>query len=282
MCKLSEYVIIGIILKKRGVALERIGIKKVSESAVRKVEFFNNNFFRMLLYSIMSGQFLILAGMTSYSIAGELSSSEYTYSIAKLSIGVTYAIGLTLIVYCGAELFTGDVMVISVGVLTKKVKLWDAVKFLCIVFIGNFIGAAMFTGIIHLTGLLKNELVIGIITASAEAKMTLPIGQSFWRAILCNMFVCLAVWGIIKNDSKSVQLSLIGWCVLGFIASGYEHVIANFGQFMMAMLNPNAPEAVSWVGFFRNVIPVTLGNIVGGVLFVGVQYFIMGTGKEQE
>lgn len=262
--------------------MENTGIKKAKQLALTKVDYLNDNPLKMFLYAMMAGQFLVLAGVMSYSIAATLNTNEYMYPIAKLSIGFTYSIGLSLIIYCGAELFTGDIMVLFIGVFKRCVKLGDALKFLLVVYVGNFAGILLFAGIIHMTGLLDNQALMDIINSSAQVKMALPMGQTFWRGVLCNMLVCLAVWSVVKHDSKLVEIVTINWCVLGFVASGYEHSIANMSLFMLSLINPLRPDTITWSGFLNNILPATLGNMIGAIVFVALQYYIIGVSRKSD
>lgn len=262
--------------------VEKTGVANVIRLAEKKVQYFKKNPLKMFLYSMMSGQFFVLSTVASYMIATYLSMSKYTYDLSKLSIGFTCGLGLTLVVYCGAELFTGDAMVVSMGVMDKKVGLWDSIKLLTVVYVGNYAGAVMFAGIVHMAGIMENDVFLNMINTSVQTKMALPMFQSFWRAVLCNTVVSLSIWAVAKHESKIVGIILVNWSVLGFVVSGYEHVVANFSVFMLALMQSQGVEGISWLGFFRNVVPVTFGNVVGAALFVSLQYYLVGNGKEQK
>jgi nitrite transporter NirC len=110
--------------------------------------------------------------------------------------------------------------------------------------------------------------------ATAAKKMAIPFWQAFFRGILCNWFVCLAIWTSMRAKSDSAKLILIWWMLFGFIASGYEHSIANMTVLGLALVLPH-PETVSLAGWFHNMIPVTLGNMVGGIVFLGMMYWFI-------
>lgn len=105
--------------------------------------------------------------------------------------------------------------------------------------------------------------------------MSLPFSELFFRGILCNWLVCLALWMSSRAKSETAKLVLIWWCLFAFIASGYEHSVANMTLLSVAVLLPNHPETVSIAGWFHNMIPVTLGNIIGGGVFVGMAYWLI-------
>lgn len=105
--------------------------------------------------------------------------------------------------------------------------------------------------------------------------MTLPFSELFFRGILCNWLVCLALWMSSRAKSEAAKLVLIWWCLFAFIASGYEHSVANMTLLSVAVLLPNHPETISIAGWLHNMIPVTLGNIIGGGVFVGMAYWLI-------
>lgn len=103
--------------------------------------------------------------------------------------------------------------------------------------------------------------------------MSAPVTELFFRGILCNWLVCLAIWMSARSKEDIAKLVLIWWCLYAFIASGYEHSVANMTLLSLAWLLPNHPDTISLAGWFHNMIPVTLGNIIGGALFVGMAYW---------
>jgi nitrite transporter NirC len=115
------------------------------------------------------------------------------------------------------------------------------------------------------------EFVLGVVAA----KMSAPAGELFFRAVLCNMLVCLAVWMGLRTKSESARLVLIFWCLFAFIGSGFEHSVANMTLLGIGMFLPHDPALVSWAGFARNMTLVTAGNIVGGALLIGLPYWFV-------
>jgi nitrite transporter NirC len=107
----------------------------------------------------------------------------------------------------------------------------------------------------------------------AAAKMQLPFEAAFARGILANWLVCLAVWCAARTSNDVAKLGLIFWCLFAFIGAGFEHSIANMTLLAIALFQPHG-EAVSWAGYVQNLLPVTLGNIVGGAFFVGGLYWL--------
>jgi nitrite transporter len=103
--------------------------------------------------------------------------------------------------------------------------------------------------------------------------MNAPASELFFRGVLCNALVCLAVWMGLRTKDETARLVLIFWCLFAFIGAGFEHSVANMTLLGMAVLVPHDPSLVSWAGFARNLLPVTLGNVVGGAVFVAGAYW---------
>ena len=250
-------------------------ILTLASSAEDKIKFFHSNFFKFLLSSMMAGVFCGLGMILAYTSAGSLIYYDATRGLAKLVFGISFALSFTLITYAGSELFTGNLVVMTIGGLNKKVKLLDSLKLLVIVYCGNFLGASLISIIIAFSGLLKNIETGSYIMMNTTMKMQLSFTESFFRGILCNMLVCLAVWCCSKLKSDCAKLIVLVWCVYGFCTSGFEHSIANMALFAMGLMSPLKNESITILGYLNNIIPVTLGNIVGGCLFVGCVYYFI-------
>ncbi len=191
--------------------------------------------------------------------------------MAKLVGSGVFSVGLMLVVIGGAELFTGNNLMFM-SVLAGKAKLSDMLTKWTIVYIANFIGSILVAWM-----MLKSGLVGGAVAnkavAIASAKIHLAFGPAFIRAILCNWLVCLAVWLAIASHDIVGKIFGIFFPILAFVASGFEHSIANMYFIPMGIMLD--PSKVTWGGFFHNIVPVTLGNIVGGSIFVGLVYWLI-------
>lgn len=234
----------------------------------------------------------VLAGM--YIAMGALASSTASHAItnqglAKLVAGAVFPIGLMFIVINGADLFTGNCLTI-VAVLDGKVKLSDFANNMAIVFLGNFLGAVPLAWIQATGGMLNmsNGLFGASTVATAVAKTNMSFGQAFLLGILCNLFVCAGVWMVCGATDVTGKLLAAFFSILAFVISGSEHIVANMyyipaGIFArnnalfveMAGVHADQLANLTWKGFFvNNAIPVTLGNLLGGIV-IGAMYHVI-------
>lgn len=210
--------------------------------------------------------------------------------IAQFIFGSTFAVGLMLVVIGGAELFTGNNMFMTVSCLDGKVSVKGLLRNWVVVWIANFIGALLLVGIVYYGGTwaLFQSGVGAKALAIANAKVNLTWSQVFFRGILCNWLVCLAVWLALAGKDVVSKVVGIYFPVMAFVASGFEHSVANMFFVPMGILLAGVPDVVSaaqatqavtsiagltWPHFIAaNLIPATLGNVVGGAFFVGTFY----------
>jgi nitrite transporter NirC len=194
-------------------------------------------------------------------------------SLRPLAMGLTFAIALTLVVFAGAELFTGHTMMMTIGVLRGKVSLGGLGRSWGMTWLGNLAGAVALGAIFYLGGggqILKEGADLAFDVASA--KMNAPALELVMRGILCNWLVCLALWMSARTKSDAAKCILIFWCLFAFIASGFEHSVANMTLFAIALFGKH-PETVTIGGMFTNLVWVSLGNIIAGVVFMGFAYW---------
>ena len=195
----------------------------------------------------------------------------------KLIMGLSFGVALSLIVFAGAELITGNNMVFAVEKLKSRVGMPAIIKLFALCFIGNFLGSIFLAWLTVQGGSLSTETE-ALIVKVAGIKMGLSAKEAFFRGILCNWLVCLAVWIANRNGDETAKLIMVFWCLFAFISSGFEHSIANQSLLSMAMFLPHGPE-VSLAGFAHNQLFVTLGNMVGGGLMVGMVYWYANSAK---
>ncbi len=192
--------------------------------------------------------------------------------VRPLVMGATFGIALILVVVAGAELFTGHTLVMALRRYQGQGNWAEAGALLGVSWIGNLCGAAVLAGLFVMGGgggLLDDPH--GLLMTAAAHKMNGTAASLFARAVLCNWLVCLAVWMSARVSSDSARCIVIFWCLLAFIASGYEHSVANMTLLLLALIGHH-PDTVSLAGLAWNLAWVTLGNLVGGAVFVAGAY----------
>lgn len=265
---------------------------KAEDTGVSKARL---DFLSMLLLSVLAGAFIALGSVFS-TVATAGAAGVLPFGLVRLLAGVTFSLGLVLVVIAGAELFTGNNLLIM-AFASRKVTAGQVLRNWIVVYTGNFIGAiatafAMFLAGLHTNG---SSVVGRTALLTAQPKCSLQFDEAFVRGVYCNALVCLAVWLCMSCRSTGEKIGAIILPVTAFVAAGFEHSVANMYFIPAAIfvkqwapphfweaasLTPGEVAAVSWGRFLlHNLIPVTLGNIVGGSLLVGSIYWIIYTRK---
>ena len=237
-----------------------------ANAAKAKVSMLKKNPLGYFALSMLAGMFIGFGILIAFSCGGYLAGAAYT----KIVMGLSFGVALSLVVMAGGELFTGSNLVMASGLIKKTITAGEAIKLWVVCWLGNLVGAIILAFVYYYSGL-ANGAIGEFMAAGALAKMTAPVSQLFCRAILCNILVCLAVWCGFRCKNEVAKLIMIFWCLYVFITCGFEHSIANMTLFTEAMLNP-CGQAVSMTGYITNLVVVTLGNMVGGIIFVAVPY----------
>ncbi len=225
-----------------------------------------------LILSALAGIYLGFGIVLIFSISGPIASSGGE-AYLKLIMGSCFGIALSLVIFAGAELFTGNNMVFAVSTLMKRVGYGPILILFTLCFIGNLLGSVFLSWLVVAGGSLSdasNELILKV----AATKMSLSPKEAFLRGILCNWLVCLALWISLRTQSETARLIMVFWCLFAFIGSGFEHSIANQTLLSLAMLLPHGLD-ISLAAYIHNQVFVTLGNIVGGGAFVGAVYWFV-------
>ena len=182
-----------------------------------------------------------------------------------------FSVGLMLVVIAGAELFTGNNLMLM-SVLDGKAKMSDMLVKWVIVYFANFVGSLLLVFIMWQSGLVSGKIADKAIKI-AESKVALSFMAAMMRGILCNWLVCLAVWLAVASHDVIGKIFACFFPIMAFVASGFEHSIANMYFIPMGMIL--SPDTVSMGGFMGNLIPVTIGNIIGGAGFVSIVYWLV-------
>ncbi len=250
-------------------------IDQFADTAAKKLTALADNGLGFFVAAMMAGAYVGLGIIAIFSIGQGLDPS-----VRSLAMGLTFAIALTLVVFAGAELFTGYTMVMTFGVLRRRVSLGGLLASWAVTWLGNLAGAAALGTIFWLGGggaILKQGA--DLIFATADAKMHAAPLALVAKGILCNWLVCLALWTSARTTNDAAKCILIFWCLFAFIASGFEHSVANMTVFAIALLG-NHPDTVTIAGAFYNLLWVSLGNIIAGVVFVGCGY-VLSAGRSK-
>lgn len=236
---------------------------------------------KTFVLAIAAGALIAFGAQVSLNVM--TGTEQVSWGIAKLVGAMTFATGLMMVVLTGAELFTGNVMMIF-AVIEKKTSLMKLLRNWSIVYCGNFVGSIILAALIYFSGCSHNAHdalgVMGLMTA--YNKVNLTVVEAFTRGILCNWLVCLAIWMASSSRHVIGKIFAIFFPIMTFVASGYEHSIANMYFISNGLFLKNIPSVVAASGLtpeqlstlsvksflLSNLLPVTLGNIVGAFVFV--------------
>ena len=237
--------------------------------AATKVGALKRNPFGFFIGAMMAGAYIGL-GIILIFVVG--STADHAYQ--KLVMGASFGIALTLVIFAGAELFTGHTMYMPLGWLRKTVSGPNVAKIWLVVWTGNLAGSIGLAALFVLGGAagMVNDSS-SFLNQVASAKMNAPAIELFARAILCNWWVCLALWMSGRTTNDAAKCIVIFWCLYAFIASGFEHSVANMTLFSISLLGKH-PATVSLFGMARNLFWVTLGNLFSGSVFMALGYWL--------
>ena len=252
-------------------------INNLVSVAEKKKTLLHESKFSYLLASMLAGIYVGFGILLIFTIGGLLQSTGTPGG--KIIMGVSFGIALSLVLVAGSELFTGNNLIMMIGSLNKKVSWKDSVGVWIYSYIGNFLGSILLSILYVQSGLGIGDVADFIISGS-EGKIGAGFGPLFIRGILCNMLVCLAVWCFFKLKDETAKLIMIFWCLFAFITIGFEHSIANMTLITTAMMLPHNGK-ISIAGLFQNLIPVTLGNFIGGAIFIGWTYWRIANSKNK-
>ncbi|MGI9406351.1 MAG: formate/nitrite transporter family protein [Hyphomicrobiaceae bacterium] len=231
----------------------------------------NLAFVPLLSLAILAGAFIAFGAMF-YTIT--ITGSTLGFGPTRLLGGLAFSLGLVLIVIGGAELFIGNSLIVLArieGLVTTSelMRNWG------IVYVGNLIGALGIAALVYASGVLTlgNGEVANTVIAIASGKVALNPLQAFTRGILCNTLVCLAVWMCFAAHTVTGKIFAIVFPIAAFVSLGFEHSVAN--MYLLPVAGLLEPSATTLQGMVMNLLPVTLGNVVGGGLFVGTAYWLI-------
>lgn len=213
-----------------------------------------------------------------------VSDSSLSFALARVLGGVVFSLGLILVVVAGAELFTGNNLLVMATV-AGRISVSKFARNLVVVYFANLIGAVGLAGLVALSEYWQmSDTAVGQTAVSlAAAKCAIPFGKAFFKGVLCNVLVCLAVWLAMAGRTVTDKVLAIVFPITAFVACGFEHSVANMyfiplGLFLREhVVTAGMPdlEMLNWAGLARNLLPVTLGNLIGGAGMVGLVYGVI-------
>ncbi|MBE0439365.1 MAG: formate/nitrite transporter family protein [Gammaproteobacteria bacterium] len=257
--------------------------QKVKTLGVAKA---NMPVFPLLILSMMAGAFISFGAMYYTLVMTDPSSA---YGASKLLGGVAFSLGFILVVIAGGELFTGNNLIVMAWA-NKRISLLCLLKNWGLVYLGNAIGALVTVYLVFVSGFLDghHHAVGATALKLGLAKVDLTTTEAFVRGIFCNALVCLGSWMVYASRTVVDKVFAVIFPISAFVAMGFEHCIANIFMIPIAMAASFSPEIVAvsgisvdamqnltMTGFIANLIPVTLGNIFGGTIMVGMSLYVV-------
>jgi len=243
------------------------GYNKLRESTKYKVNFYKTEKLGYFVASMMAGVYVGLCMITILVMAGMMDN----FAGIKILQGISFAAALSLVVFAGAELFTGNIFVMTAGVALKEVKVRDAIGLCVYCYVGNLVGSMLIAALFLGTGYLQGPVLEAAHTAM-NAKTDPMFWELFVRGVLCNLLVCAGVWCMYRLQSESSKLIMIFWCIYLFVICGFEHSIANMTLFSLETMNGVSGETFGRI--LLNLGATTTGNIAGGMA-LSLGYFII-------
>ncbi|MCL2064811.1 MAG: formate/nitrite transporter family protein [Candidatus Cloacimonetes bacterium] len=245
-----------------------IGYDLLSNAALKKMQFFKKDKLAYFISSMLAGIYVGLCMITILIMAGMLPD----FGGIKIIQGASFAAALSLIVFAGAELFTGNVFVMTAGVMKNTVKLFDACKLCLFCYLGNFAGSVVISALFWGTGYLKDAVLIEAVKMINDK--TAPIfWELFIRGILCNMLICVGVWCVYRMQSETGKLIMLFWSFYIFVVSGFEHSIANMTLFNLGSF-AGEYSGISFLYMLKNIEATSSGNLLGGVILALAYWFL--------
>jgi formate/nitrite transporter len=250
-----------------------------------------------LVLAFLAGGYIALAGFLSIIIGGGQNPDVSAGNVAFIK-GAVFPFGLMAVVIAGADLFTGNTMMLAPGVLNRKISILSLFRNWGLVYFGNFVGsvfvAYFLCDLTNLTdgcaftptGSTKCTTYSTVAYKVAQAKMSIGWGAAFLRGIGCNWLVCLSLYQAVASEDVVSKIWAIWWPVMAFVAMGFEHSVANMFFVPVGLMLGYQPgytgnEYTFGDFLWKNLIPVTLGNILGGFFFVGTLYWFL-YGREKQ
>lgn len=259
--------------------MEHIPLQQVEQLALKKHHIYEVSKLTSLLRAMLASMFIGFGVIVAFKSGGAFYNehSPLAYPMAALTFGSA----IILISYGGGDLFTGNTFYFTIAALRRKLAWPTVARMWLLCYIGNVLGAFAFALLIWSTGLFSDASVNGFLLSVVEKKLHASTFELFFRAILCNWLVCLAFFIPMSMKGDGPKLFTMMLFVFCFFISGYEHSVANMCTFAIGLV-VGEPGQVTLGGIIHNLIPVTLGNMVGGAILMGFMYHTVNKPFEEE
>lgn len=258
---------------------ENVGVQKVRLETTR-----------LIVLAVLAGAFIALGAMFATTVLAG-ADGALPFGVSRLLAGLVFSLGLILVVVGGAELFTGNTLMVM-ALAARKITLAEMLRAWAVVYLGNFVGALGTAVLVVLSGqyLSAEGEVAEVALGLAVAKVSLPFNRALFLGVLCNVLVCLAVWLSLGARGTADKVLAVLFPVSAFVAAGFEHSVANMYLVPLGILiEAWAPAELwsqvsiaasdlallSWSNFFWSLVPVTIGNVIGGGVLVGAVYWFV-------
>lgn len=233
----------------------------------------------MAMLGVLAGAFIGLGALYFVLV---VSDASLGFAAGRVLGGIAFSLGLILVAVAGAELFTGNNL-LAMAWADGKISTVELLRNWLVVCAANFVGAAGLAVLVFLSGHpdMNNGLIAERYVEIAAAKCALPFWTAFFNGVLCNVLVCMAVWMAMAGRSVVDKAVAIVFPISAFVAAGFEHSIANMYFIPLGMLLKASgvvaaqADVITWSGFLANLVPVILGNLVGGSVLVGLVYHVI-------
>jgi nitrite transporter NirC len=243
--------------------------KHFANIAVQKIDYLTSNFMGFLISAMMAGAYVGVGIVLVLTVATGADPAS-----VKIIMGSLFGIALTLIVFAGAELFSGHTMFMAFGFLHKKVKALHVLYDWIIAWWGNLFGSMCLAILFALSGGIDWMYDAGsLVHTIADHKVNSTVVELLARGAICNWLICLAIWMAARTKNDMAKCIFIFWCLFAFIAAGFEHGVANMSVFTISLMGEHSAD-VNLYSVLYNLLCVSVGNIIGGAGFIGVAYFL--------
>ena len=248
----------------------------VAQSAKKKAKLFEAGRWKYYCASMLGGLYACFGAILAYTIGAVFHDANSPYG--KIAMGLSFGIALCLISFAGAELFTSNTFVMTVGLEKKKTSFKDFLKITSASWTFNFVGSIIAALLFVMAGVISTSTG-EYLTHIIEAKISYSPMELIIRGMLCNTMVCLATWCTYKMKNEAAKVIMLLWCVLTYMIAGFEHSIANMGIMSMVYFWQKT-TIITLSGILYNLFFVTIGNIIGGAVVIGLGYTYISRNKE--